>query len=73
MPDETNIIEDPSTIGFIWEVIEFNAYSMKIQIDFNLAVQISSGLQRDRLSATVKKPELFFSSKSKLEIPLDTS
>ena len=61
-PHETSTHRSKEELEFDWKVTEFGSNYMILQIDWNYPIQISSGLQRDKLQMTVLNNWVFFSA-----------
>ena len=52
-------IDEPKLIS--WNMTKFDNYEMTLQLEFNNASRVSSGLKKDRLSILVLEQEVFLS------------
>ena len=72
-PDESSTYSGKDDLEFDWSVTQFSSYFMNLQINWKQPVQISSGLQRDKLKMTILNNEMFFSAQTMTGIAKGTS
>ena len=71
IPGEEEVV-DTSKLGFTWNVTAFSKEKMKIELNFENAIYISSSSQKDKLQIRVLKENPFIAEKTQLRVPEDT-